>query len=183
MQTEAFPLASWPCDCHSGHCHPPHGQQRPGEAGLLPRAAGRPHRASTRVYLCQRTRAPAGLSGDSGSVSNSTASCCSLLAPRSCLRSPRGPGVQASPSLVPPRGTVAREQRTAPERASSLQTRLPWRPVAPGLPGSRLSAWTLGAAGGPGRQWSAGSLQHFARWSGQGIPVCALPGQSEAALS
>lgn len=43
MQTAAFPLASWPWDCPSGHRHPPCGHQRPGEAGLLPRAAGRPH--------------------------------------------------------------------------------------------------------------------------------------------
>lgn len=62
-----------------------------------PGLRGVPTWAGTRMYFCQQTWAPAGLFGGSGSVFNSTASCCSLLAPRSCLQEADRPAQSVLP--------------------------------------------------------------------------------------
>lgn len=71
VQTAALLLASWPEEWPSGHRHPPHGQRRPGEGGLVPKAAGRPHTDQHGPVPRPQTWAPASLFGRQRGVSSS----------------------------------------------------------------------------------------------------------------
>lgn len=122
------------------------------------------------MYLCHRPGPPQACLGGSGVF---------LTAPRlmdqPSLRSARVPGVQASPSLLPPRGAVARAPPT---------NALPLASCSAGSPGLRAVSHSLtsqprpfGLLGDSGQQWGAGSLQYLVHL-GRARHPCLCPPQA-----